>query len=505
MLFVVVLCGLISCDNSTTQNAADSDAAIVDTDAASEDADSMLSGDDPGESDQLLSEGDALLNEGDDLLSEGGELPDAEGFGSDESWTVRWGSDSYDVGNALALKGAEDIYVAGATWSTLDGNTRVGLSDAVIAHWRSDGTPVWARQFGSQNDDNAAAVAVGGNGTIYVAGWAAGPLDGSEPPLHTCGYGRHLYPCPDIFVGAWAADGSSLWMRSWGVETAEDYGRSIAIDGAGALYVTGDTHGSLDGNTLQRDDLCDSGYGAPPCSDIFLTKWDAAGTKLWTRQWGTGAADSGSAVTVDDAGSVYVAGNIDLHMPLNTGDLIYDAFVTKLSSDGIEQWTTRITPDGGAMTTAAVVARNGYVYVAGTSGSLDRSSSQGGSDLFLSKIDPTDGSEIWMVQWGSALNEQAFGMTIDDAGTIFVTGHTYGVWDALVNAGGADIFLSAWSAEGVELWSKLYGDAGSETAGAVIAGPAGELYLTGQSSPQADKALYYDESADILLMKRVAE
>mgnify|MGYP000664762751 CR=1 FL=1 len=75
-----------------------------------------------------------------------------------------------------------------------------------------------------------------------------------------------------------------------------DEGYSVAVDASGAIYVTGRTDGALDGNTNAGG------------RDIFLTKWNADGTKAWTTQWGTVNGDVGSSVAVDASGAIYVTG-----------------------------------------------------------------------------------------------------------------------------------------------------------------------------------------------------
>ncbi|HNT28202.1 MAG TPA: DUF1566 domain-containing protein, partial [bacterium] len=60
--------------------------------------------------------------------------------------------------------------------------------------------------------------------------------------------------------------------KQWGTSQTE-YGRSVAIDSNGNIFVTGHTGGDLDGNTNAGN-----GY------DIFLTKWNANGTKAWTKE-----------------------------------------------------------------------------------------------------------------------------------------------------------------------------------------------------------------------------
>ena len=73
------------------------------------------------------------------------------------------------------------------------------------------------------------------------------------------------------------------------------------MDSAGDIYLTGRTQGSagtagLDGNTHNGS------------YDIFLAKYDSAGTKKWTKLLGTSGPDSGGDLVVDSSDNIYISG-----------------------------------------------------------------------------------------------------------------------------------------------------------------------------------------------------
>jgi hypothetical protein len=70
--------------------------------------------------------------------------------------------------------------------------------------------------------------------------------------------------------------------------------------------------------------------------DAFLTKLDATGTILWTRQWGGDADDKAGGVAVDREGSVYVAGTTSGSADGQTSAGSDDLFVTKWTNDGMK-------------------------------------------------------------------------------------------------------------------------------------------------------------------------
>lgn len=62
--------------------------------------------------------------------------------------------------------------------------------------------------------------------------------------------------------------------------------------------------------------------------DAYVSRYDSSGSLLWTRQFGTTANELGSDASADGLGNVYIAGRTtgDLFAP-NAGDM--DAYLTK--------------------------------------------------------------------------------------------------------------------------------------------------------------------------------
>lgn len=110
---------------------------------------------------------------------------------------------------------------------------------------------------------------------------------------------------------------------------SSEVGNSAAIDtNTGALYITGSAGTSLFGEAWAGAD------------DIFLMKYDANGTRLWTRVVGTSGSDLGLGVSVDSINSmVYVTGQIasGIHGQSSAGG--DDIITMKYSGNGTRVWT----------------------------------------------------------------------------------------------------------------------------------------------------------------------
>ncbi|MBW2257365.1 MAG: SBBP repeat-containing protein [Deltaproteobacteria bacterium] len=345
-----------------------------------------------------------------------------------ETWTRQYGTPSWDQPFAVAVDGRGNVYITGGTFGDLEGNTAIANGDVFLTRFAADGTRRWTVLWGTGEEDIGYAVTVDSRDDIYVAGWTAGDLDG------TCAGNT------DVFLTKLSPDGTRLWTRQWGVD-GFDSPAGATVDSQDNIYVTGHTHGALDGNPL---------IGAV---DIFLTKFASDGTKAWTQQWGTDDIDSGKHVAVDSEDDVYVTGYINIYTTTNAADV----FLTKLTPDGTELWTELWGSTEIENGWSVAVDDEDDIYVTGkTHGDLDGNVNAGGncgdipcSDIYLTKL-TSDGTKLWTRQWGSNRNDHGSAVLVDGEGRAYVSGGTDGDLEGNTSFGDEDAFLTILSSEAAE-------------------------------------------------------
>ncbi len=117
---------------------------------------------------------------------------------------------------------------------------------------------------------------------------------------------------------------SKQWTKQLGTSN-NDYGRGIATDSSGNVYVAGETSSGLDGNSSSGGE------------DFFLVKYNSAGAKQWTKQLGTSSNERANGVSTDFSGNVYVAGYTEGGLDGNSNSGNKDLFIVKYNSDGNKQ------------------------------------------------------------------------------------------------------------------------------------------------------------------------
>ena len=150
--------------------------------------------------------------------------------------------------------------------------------------------------------------------------------------------GVKVYDKSEGVVGKKEKKFNGRWTKQLGTSSG-DWGEDVTTDSSGNIYVTGITSGGLDGNTFLGPSDSDFGGG-----DIFLVKYNSSGIKQWTKQLGTSSRDSGKHVTTDSSGNIFVTGNTSGGLDGNTNygsDCNYppcsDIFLVKYNSSGIKQ------------------------------------------------------------------------------------------------------------------------------------------------------------------------
>jgi len=308
-----------------------------------------------------------------------------------ELWIRQFGTASADTLQAVATD-ASGVYVAGTTGGALSGSS-AGFADAFVRKYDPSGNALWTRQFGTASDDEALGIASDGTG-VYVVGKTQGTFAGQPSSANA-----------DPFVRKYDANGTELWTRQFGTPSAED-ATGVAADTSG-VYITGRTNGPL--ATSQ------GGF------DAFLRKYDASGTAVWTRQFGTAETEAAYAVAVNASG-VYVGGETSGTFPGSTkAGGTYDAFVAKFDLAGTQQWVRQIgTQFGDAV--YGVAASTAGVYFVGYAGDPFPGQPEGGA--FVRRYD-VNGSETGTVQFTGGLRDFAYGASADGSG-VYVTGYAAG-------------------------------------------------------------------------------
>jgi hypothetical protein len=266
---------------------------------------------------------------------------------------------------------------------------------------------------------------------------------------------------------------TAIWTKII-CSSATDYASGVALDGSGNFYVTGYTTGNLDGQT-------NAGL-----KDIFTMKFDAAGTKQWTKLLGTAANEEATAVAVDASGNVYITGYTDGNLDGQTNAGGDDIFIAKYDTSGNLQWVTLLGTPADEWGNGIALDASGNVYITGyTDGNLDGQTNAGGDDIFIAKYDAS-GNLQWVTLLGTPADDAGNAIASDASGNLYITGYTAGNLSGLTNAGGKDVFLAAYNAAGTKQWVALLGTPADDVGNAIALGPSAALCATGYTGGNLD-------------------
>ena len=267
--------------------------------------------------------------------------------------------------------------------------------------------------------------------------------------------------------------GTRLWTRELGTARLERaYG--VAIDPAGNVVVTGYTTGDLDG-----------AHGGNTTDDVFVAKFDPNGALTWLRQFGVPAvADRGYALATDAAGNVYVTGYTRGNLAAtNQGDK--DIYIAKLDPTGAQLWLQQFGSTGEDKAWGVAATADGIRLGGMTSGALGTAA--GALDGWVARYDAA-GNRAWLQQFGTAANEEVWGLTADAAGNTYVAAYSAGDFDGPL-AGDKDLVAARFDAAGTLTWKDQLGTDLNDKSAAVGLDAAGNLYVAGFSDGDLESPL----------------
>ncbi|MCX7003295.1 MAG: SBBP repeat-containing protein [bacterium] len=279
-------------------------------------------------------------------------------------WNVLRGTTTYEYAAGVASDGLGGVYAAGGALSGFDGQSAPGSGDVVVVKLAgADGAHQWTRIFGSPQQDAATGVAADTNGNVYICGQTYGAFDGQ-----TARGGS------DGFLTRRTTAGTQVWTRIQG-STSDEWYQAVALRGTSVVVC---------GSVIQLSDnqVVDDSF------DLIVQAFDTNGTLRWARQSGSADDDVARGIAADAAGNVYVAGYTFGDLDGNTNAGGADAFVAKWNASGVRQWTRLIGTPAMDVGTAVSIADNGTVYLAGYSyDAILTTTNAGGADAFVVRLD----------------------------------------------------------------------------------------------------------------------
>lgn len=162
------------------------------------------------------------------------------------------------------------VHVKTASASFL-GQAQIGGNDCSLVKLDPDGSVVWARRYGSTNNDDCGGMAVDGAGNVYATGTTGGAMDGVAL------VGGAL----DVFITKYAVDGTRVWTKLYGSGATTEFGRALIINSVGEIFLMAATTGTVAG---------EEHFGN---ADIVVMKFSPAnGAPIWAQAYGGGGLDT---------------------------------------------------------------------------------------------------------------------------------------------------------------------------------------------------------------------
>ena len=423
--------------------------------------------------------------------------------------TYLGGSDD-EVATCLAVDNNGNAFIAGYTDSTdfpvstnviqktIGGAFRPSYGsypvDAFVAELDpSGGILIYSTYLGGSGVDGAYGIAVDAADNAYITGFTSSTnfsvtnaiayhlAGGTNTVLDHLACTNSIYFNVNAFVAKIASNGTSLVYSSYFGGNNFDEGRGIAVDtNTGCVYVTGFTASTnfptanavvqelvwanVVGTNQTSITNSLNGYLLNSCLtnktsrfDAFVAKFDSTGTNLlYSTYLGGANNDVANGIAVDTNGAAYVTGwTVSTNFPNTLGTSIpglhsFVATNTSLGFPATNVFLTKIITNG---TSQAVIA--------------------------------------WSAVFGGKGADIGYGVAVDPAGEVFVTGSasstnfpTFNIPTLMryTNSGKSDAFVIAFNTNATALlYSAYLGGKDNDYGYGIAVSPNGDAYVVGQT------------------------
>ena len=431
-------------------------------------------------------------------------------------WSTFLGGSDQDYAKEVAIGLDGSVTVAGDTPSadfpSTPGSYQIpdgSPIDPFVARFDASGSNlVFSTIVDGTGGGNTGGMVLGDDGAVTICGIA-----GSSDFPTTPGAFDQTWGLGDAFITRLTPDGSDLIFSTFlggsqGAGSERPYG--IILEPSGSVVVGGDTRspdfpvtpGAFD--TIPDDPAVMSG-------DVFVSRLSPDGSSLMQSTFlGGSLAEHLWDLAVDSTGSLILCGRTaSSDFPVTPG--AYNTtqvghFVTRLDPTLSALEFSTYIPTTGSNTLASVesdgtgavtvIGRSNSAVYPTTPGAYDQTPN-GGSDVVVTRLDPTGSSLVFSTFIGGADEDGGFASAIDSAGAVTIAGRTRsfnfpttgGTFDSTQTPGNFDNFVCRLSPDGSRLWYSTFlggtgldGIFGDEVHGVALAPDGAAVAVSGTAA-----------------------
>lgn len=291
------------------------------------------------------------------------------------------------------------------------------------------------------------------------------------------------------------------WIYKVGGITAE-YGTSVCTDSEQNIY---DAVSFMNTASVANN----LSFISKGDEDILLRKSTSLGIRLWVVQIGGLGIDMAYDLSTDIDDNVYVVGSFQDSLYMGGTAILYapsdvvSSFVLKISRDGVLIWARKFDTDKAVRAKSVTSGNTEELVISGEfegatqfGSSLPAFSkvSNGGTDIFVLKMNGDTGAPIFIETIGGSDFEYVSQHTRDNKNNIYLTGEFRQILDFDPGQGEdirdtkglTDAFLLKLSSAGTFQWVKTYGGTGLDNGYSVACDQQNNVIITGRFSEDVD-------------------